>query len=84
MPWCFAFRGDRLHCGVNGTATLMAKHYNQTGGQNIDRVLDASESFVIEHVAGYANNEQISQAFIKNISGGTRESEQLRITANGC
>src|SRR6266496_3034715 len=46
MPWCFAFRSDGFHCGVDGAATLMAEHNNQACAQNIDRVLDASEAFI--------------------------------------
>src|SRR5947199_8765298 len=81
MPWCFAFRRDGFHRGVDGTATLMAEHDNQTGAQNIDPVLDASQAFIVEHIARYSNDEQISQAFIKDDLGwhphlGTTEDDR--------
>src|SRR4029453_1291510 len=81
MPWCFAFGGDGLHCGVDGTAALMAEHDNQAGAQNLDTVLDASQAFIIEHVACYSNDEQISEAFIENDFGwhtriGTTEDDR--------
>jgi hypothetical protein len=69
MPWCFAFRSDGFHCGVDGTATLMAEHNNQAGAQNIDPVLDASQAFIVEHIARYSNDEQISEAFVKDDFG---------------
>src|ERR1041385_8655713 len=69
MPRCFAFRGDGLHCGVDSAATLMTEHDNQAGSQNVDAVLDASQAFVIDHVARYSNDEQISEAFIKDDFG---------------
>src|SRR3982751_414973 len=61
-----AFGGDGLHCGVDGSATLMAEHHNQARTQNIDAVFDAAQAFIVEHIASYANDEQISQAFIKD------------------
>src|SRR5436189_6057747 len=84
MPWCFAFRSDGLHCGVDGTATLMAEHDNQTGAQNIDPVLNASQAFIVEHIARYSNDEQISEAFIKDDFGwhtriGTTEDDRKRV-----
>src|SRR4029453_16184840 len=84
MPWCFAFRSDGFHCGVDGTATLMAEHDNQAGAQNIDPVLDASQAFIVEHVARYSNDEQISEAFIKDGFGwhtriGTTEDDRKRV-----
>src|SRR5436309_4158309 len=84
MPWCFAFRSDGFHCGVDGTATLMAEHDNQAGAQNIDPVLDASQAFIVEHIARYSNDEQISEAFIKDDFGwhtriGTTENDRKRV-----
>src|SRR5436309_6094472 len=84
MPWCFAFRSDGFHCGVDGTATLMAEHDNQAGAQNLDAVLDASQAFIVENVACYSNDEQISEAFIKNDFGwhtriGTTEDDRKRV-----
>src|SRR6059036_646626 len=84
MPWCFAFRSDGFHCGVDGTATLMAEHDNQTGAQNIDPVLDASQAFIVEHIASYSNDEQISEAFIKDdfrwhTRIGTTEDDRKRV-----
>src|SRR6266511_1344376 len=84
MPWCFTFRSDGLHCGVDGAATLMAEHDNQAGAQNIHPVLDASQAFVVEHVACYSNDEQISEAFIKDDFGwhtriGTTEDDRKRV-----
>src|SRR5207247_7953600 len=84
MPWCFAFRSDGFHCGVDGTATLMAEDDNQAGAQNIDPVLDASQAFIVEHIACYSNDEQISEAFIKDDFGwhtriGTTEDDRKRV-----
>src|SRR6266496_5581448 len=84
MPWCFAFRSDGFHCGVDGAATLMAEHNNQACAQNIDRVLDASQAFIVEHIARYSNDEQISEAFIKDDVGwhtriGTTEDDRKRV-----
>src|SRR6266508_3892723 len=84
MPWCFTFRSDGFHCGVDGAATLMAEHDNQAGAQNLDPVLDASQTFIVEHIARYSNDEQISEAFIKNELGwhtriGTTEDDRKRV-----
>src|SRR6266550_8390510 len=84
MPRCFAFRSDGLHCGVDSTATLMAEHDNQAGAQNIDRVLDAAQAFIVEHIARYSNAEQISEALIKDDFGwhtriGTTENDRKRV-----
>src|SRR6266550_2710269 len=84
MPWCFAFRSDGFHCGVDGTATLMAEHDNQAGAQNIDPVLDAPQAFIVEHIARHSNDEQISEAFIKDDFGrhtriGTTEDDRKRV-----
>src|SRR5712672_2310617 len=84
MPWCFAFRSEGFHCGVDGTATLMAEHDNQAGAQNIDPVLDASQAFIVEHIARYSNDEQISEAFIKDdfrwhTRVGTTEDDRKRV-----
>src|SRR5215471_15770233 len=84
MPGCLAYRSDGLHCGIYGTATLMAEHDNQAGGQNSDRVFDASQTFIVEHVASYSNAEQISEAFIKDDFGwhtriGTTEDDRKRV-----
>src|SRR5215471_2145054 len=69
MPRCFAFGSDRLHGGIYGSATLMAEHDNQAGAQNIDAVLDASKALIVEHIARYSNDEQISKALVKHGSG---------------
>src|SRR5215216_2014326 len=84
MAWCLAFRSDGFHCGVDGTATLMAEHENQAGAQNIHPVLDASQAFIVEHIACYSNDEQISETFIKNDFGwhtriGTTEDDRKRV-----
>src|SRR6266581_6853191 len=84
MPRCFAFRSDGFHRGVDGTATLMAEHDNQTGAQNIDPVLNASQAFIVEHIARYSNDEQISEAFIKDdfwwhTRIGTTEDDRKRV-----
>src|SRR5215470_8175091 len=84
MAWRLPFRSDGLHCGVYGTATLMTQHENQAGGQSVDSKLDASEALVVEHIARDSNNEQISQAFIKDDFGrhariGTTEDYSKRV-----
>src|SRR5216117_3915488 len=84
MPWCFAFRSDGFHCGVDGTATLMAEHDNQAGAQNLDAVLDASQAFIVENVARYSNDEQISEPLIEDDFGrhtriGTTEDDRKRV-----
>src|SRR5207249_1845683 len=84
MPWCFAFRSDGFHCGVDGTATLMAEHDNQAGAQNLDAVLDASQAFIVENVARYSNDEQISEPLIIDDFGrhtriGTTEDDRKRV-----
>src|SRR6058998_520190 len=62
----------------------MAEHDNQTGAQNIDPVLNASQAFIVEHIARYSNDEQISEAFIKDDFGwhtriGTTEDDRKRV-----
>src|SRR4030095_3774841 len=84
MPWCFALCRDGLHCGIDGTATLMTEHDNQAGPQNLHTVLDASQAFIVEHVARYSNDKQISEAFIKDDFGwhpriGTTEDDRKRM-----
>ena len=69
MPWCFAFGGDGLHCGVDGTATLMAEHDDQASAQNIDGVLNAAQAFIVKDVARYSNDEQIAKALVKDDFG---------------
>src|ERR1700757_4984805 len=66
MAWCFAFGSNGFHRGIDGPATLMTEYDNQAGAQNIDAVLDASQAFIVEHVARYSNDEQISEALIKD------------------
>ena len=51
---------------VDGTATLITEHDNQTGAQNIDCLLDASQAFVVEHIARDSHDKEISEAFIKD------------------
>jgi hypothetical protein len=82
--WCFAFRDNGFHCGVHGTATLMPEHDNQFGAQNIDCVLDASQAFIVEHIARDSDDKQISQALIKDNLGwyariGTTEYDRERV-----
>src|SRR6516162_4510312 len=84
MSWCFAFRGNGFQCGVHGTATLMPEHDNQFGAQNIDRILDASQAFIVEHIARDSNAEQISSPFIEDDFGrhtriGTTEYDRERV-----
>src|SRR5215813_358981 len=84
MPGCLAFRSDDLHCGIYGTATLMAEHDNQSRAQDIDTVLDASQAFIVEHIARDSNAEQISEALIKHNFGwhtriGTTEDDRKRV-----
>ena len=84
MAWCVAFRGNGFHRGVDGTATLMAEQDNQARAQNIDCVLDASQAFIVEHIARDSNDEQISEAFIKDEFGrhtriGTTENDCKRM-----
>src|SRR5436190_178388 len=84
MAWCLAFRSDGLHCRVDGTATLMAKHDNQSRAHDIDTVLDASQAFIVEHIARDSNAEQISEALIKDDFGwhtriGTTENDRKRM-----
>src|SRR4029453_13438035 len=84
MTWRLAFRSDGLHRSIDGTATLMAEHDNQACAQNVDRVLDASQAFIVEHIARYSNNEQISETFIKDDFGwhtriGTTEDDRKRV-----
>src|SRR5436189_3037565 len=84
MAWCLAFRSDGLHCRVDGTATLMAKHDNQASAQDIDTVLDASQAFIVKHIARDSNAEQISEALIKDDFGwhariGTTEDDRKRV-----
>src|SRR6266576_3487187 len=84
MPWCLAFGRDGFHCGVDGTATPMAEHDNQAGAQNLDAVLDASQAFIVEHIARYSNDEQIAEPFIKDDFGwhtriGTTEDDRKRV-----
>src|SRR6188472_1294848 len=47
----------------------MAKHDNQTRPQHIDTVLNATQAFIIEHVACNSNDEEISESFIKDDFG---------------
>src|SRR5258705_12041740 len=84
MPWRFAFRSEGVHSGVGGTGTVMGEHDNQAGAQNIDPVLDASQAFIVEQIARYSNDEQISETFIKDdfrwhTRIGTTEDDRKRV-----
>src|SRR6266513_527579 len=84
MAWCLAFRSDGLHCRVDGTAALVAEHDNQASAQDIDTVLDASQAFIVKHIARDSNAEQISEALIKDDFGwhariGTTEDDRKRV-----
>src|SRR5262245_62084165 len=84
MPWCFAFCSDGLHCSIDGTATLMTEHDNQTRAQDIDTVLDASEALIVEHITRDSNAEQISETLVKDEFGwhtgiGTTEDDRKRV-----
>src|ERR671930_1037807 len=84
MAWRLALRSDSLHCCVHRTATLVTEHENQAGAQNIDAVLDASQAFVVEHIARDSNDEQISETFIKYEFGwytriGTTKDDRKRV-----
>src|SRR3954451_366658 len=86
MAWRVAFSSDGLHGGVDGTTILVAEHDNQAGAQNIDPVLNASETFNVEHIARDSNDEQIAEAFIKDEFGWytrirTTENDGKRVLA---
>jgi hypothetical protein len=62
----------------------MAENDNQSGAQNVDPVLDASQAFIVEHIARDSNDEQIAKTFIKNDFGwhtriGTTEDDRKRV-----
>ena len=42
---------------LDRAATLMAKHQNQARTQMIDRILDAAQAFIIDHVSRDSNNK---------------------------
>src|SRR5215216_3798495 len=84
MPWCFSFRSDGLHCCLDRAATLMTEDHNQTRTKDIDTVLDASQTFIVEHIARDSNDKQISDALIKDDFGwhtriGTTENDRKRV-----
>src|SRR5262245_33079689 len=84
MAWRFSFCSNGLHCGVDGSATLMTEHENQASGQNVDCKLDASQSFIVEHIARDSNDKQISEAFVEDDFGrhariGTTEYDRKRV-----
>jgi hypothetical protein len=66
VPWCLPFSSDGFHCGVDGPATLVTEHENQSGSQNLNTVLDASQAFIVEHIARDSDDEEISESFIKD------------------
>ena len=61
--------GDRLPGRLNGTATLVAEHHDQLGAQMLDRVLDAANRFVVEHVACNPDDKEIAQTLIEQHFG---------------
>ena len=69
MPWCFTFGSDGLHGRFDGAAMLMSEHDDEADRHNIDRILDASQAFIVDHVACYPKDEQIAETFIKDDFG---------------
>src|SRR5207248_1566513 len=51
MSGRFAFGSDSLLCGFDGATTLMPKHHNQADCQVVDRVFDASQAVIVDHIA---------------------------------
>jgi hypothetical protein len=44
------FGSDSFSGRFHGAATLMSKHHDEADRHNIDRILDASQAFVVDHV----------------------------------
>src|SRR5213080_1838264 len=69
MPRCFALGGDCFSCCFHSATTLMAEHQNQAGAQMIDRVLDAAQSFIVDHVSRHSHNKQVTEPLIEDNFG---------------
>src|SRR6476620_90184 len=69
MSGGFAFGGDRLLCCFNRAATLMSQHQYQAATQMIDRVFDATQTFIIHYVSRHSNDEQIAEPLVEDDLG---------------
>src|SRR5437762_3217070 len=65
MSGCLAFGSDRFLCSLDRAAALMSEHHDQAHGQMIDRVLDAAQAMIADHVAGHAQDKQIAESLIE-------------------
>jgi hypothetical protein len=68
----------RLH----RTARRVAHDHGQPGGERVGRKLDAANDRRRHHVARNTDHEQVGDALVEDHLG-TRESEQLKMAANG-
>src|SRR5438034_6521848 len=69
MPRCLALGGDCFSCCFHSATTLMAEHQKQAGAQMIDRVLDAAQSFIVDHVSRHSHNKQVTEPLIEDNFG---------------
>ena len=53
----FGFSSDCVFGRFDGAATLVAQHDDETNGQMIDRVLDASQAVIVDHVTRHSEHE---------------------------
>src|SRR6266446_2711921 len=65
MTGCFAIGSDRILCSFNGAATLMAKHHDESHGQMIDRILDAPQALIVDHISCHSDHKQIAEPLIE-------------------
>ena len=73
-------RKRRLH----RAAAFVSEHHEQLCPKVRARVLEAAPDLGRHNVTRYTNDEQVAEFRIEISSGGTRESLQPRMTANGC
>jgi hypothetical protein len=78
--------GGAFDGGGDGAAFFVAHHHDEFGVEVLDGVFDAAEYGVVNDVAGYADGEEIAEAFIEDEFGrnariGARQDYGERVLA---
>jgi hypothetical protein len=69
---------------LNGAASVVPHHQTQRDMKLLDSIFDRGDLIAIGHIPRDADGEEVSDSLIEMISGATRASAQVKITANGC
>ena len=51
---------------IHGTAACMAHYYDQHSTQMLSSIFDAPQLMAVDHVSGYTDHEEVSNACIEN------------------